>query len=258
LNDGDKSRQLLNEQPLVSVIIPAFNAGEFISETLNSVIAQAYVNLEIIVVDDGSTDDTAAIVNSFVLKDSRISMLRQNNSGVAAARNAGIHRCSGHFIAPLDADDICFPNRIAEQVLAMQAAGTETGVIYSWSVSIDGDSNLTGQVNACRYECDVAAEMLFSNIVGNASASLIRKECIDRVGEYDTLFYERDAQGCEDRDLYLRVAEQYQFSVVRQIHVGYRTSAQAMSCDHERMSRSHDVMIEKFRTRHPGMAVDGS
>jgi hypothetical protein len=110
---------------------------------------------------------------------------------------------------------------------------------------------LTGQVNASRYECDVAAEMLFSNIVGNASASLIRKECIDRVGEYDTLFYERDAQGCEDRDLYLRVAEQYQFSVVRQIHVGYRISAKAMSCDHERMSRSHDVMIEKFRTRHP-------
>ncbi len=251
MNDADKSNRWQSEVPLVSVVIPAFNASEFISETLESVIAQTYTNLQIIVVDDGSTDDTATIVNRYAEIDSRITMIRQDNAGVAAARNAGIHKSTGPLVVPLDADDTCFPDRIAEQAEAMRKSGPETGVIYSWSARIDVDSNLTDRINASRYEGDVVPELLFGNIVGNASASMIRRECFERVGDYDTSFFERDAQGCEDRDLYLRIAEHYRFTVVKKIHVGYRQTSQAMSCDHARMRRSHDVMVERLRARSP-------
>jgi glycosyltransferase involved in cell wall biosynthesis len=251
LSNADKSSQSQDGNPLVSVVIPAFNAGRHIQETLISVIGQTYENLEIVVVDDGSTDETARVVSSLAEKDSRITLIQQENAGVAAARNAGIRRSTGSLVLPLDADDICFPGRIVEQVEAMQAAGPDTGVVYSWSARINADSNLIGQVNASIYKGDVAAELLFGNIVGNASASLIRRECFKHVGYFDTSFYARDAQGCEDRDLYLRIAEHYQFSVVKKIHVGYRYTSQAMSGDHARMRRSHDVMVERLRARSP-------
>jgi glycosyltransferase involved in cell wall biosynthesis len=96
-------------QPLVSVIIPAYNAENFIAKTLESVLSQTYQNIEVLVVDDGSTDTTAEIVKSFVQKDSRVSLLQQSNAGVAAARNLAIEKSKGEYIAPIDADDIWYP-----------------------------------------------------------------------------------------------------------------------------------------------------
>ena len=216
-----------------------------------TVIAQTYRNLEIVVVDDGSTDNTGEIVKHFAERDARIFLIKQNNAGVAAARNTGISASHGELVAPLDADDICFLTRFAEQVEAFGMADASDSVIYSWSAGIDSESQLTGQVNACKFEGDVAAEMLFSNIVGNASAVLIPRECLERVGLYATEFVSQDAQGCEDRDLYLRMAEYFPFVVVRNIHVGYRNREFSMSSDHAQMSRSHDAMMRRFRCRFP-------
>ena len=102
----------MNQPPLVSVVIPAFNAGATLAQTIDSVLAQTYPRIEIIVVDDGSTDSTASILRPY---GTRIRNLHQANSGLAAARNLGCRAAQGEFIALLDADDLCLPERIAVQ-----------------------------------------------------------------------------------------------------------------------------------------------
>ena len=102
--------------PLVSVIVPAYNAGPFLAATLESVLDQTHRAFEVLVVDDGSTDETATIAAAYAVRDSRIRPLTQANAGVAAARNRGIAEARGEFIAPIDADDIWFPEFL-EQVL---------------------------------------------------------------------------------------------------------------------------------------------
>lgn len=104
----------MNEKPLVSIITPAYNAGVYIRDTIRSVLMQTYPNLEHIIIDDGSTDDTAEIVRAF--PDSRIIYLYQKNSGQSTARNAGIAAAKGKYIAFLDADDLFLPDKLFEQV----------------------------------------------------------------------------------------------------------------------------------------------
>src|ERR1700759_692275 len=103
---------LLMTEPLVSVITPAYNAGNFIHETIDSVIAQTYTNWELIIIDDGSTDNTAAIVKQYVVRDSRIKYLYQQNGKQGKARNNGMTHSSGTIIAFLDADDTWTPHKL--------------------------------------------------------------------------------------------------------------------------------------------------
>ena len=92
------------KHPLVSIIIPAYNAAQFIGQTLESILADTYTSIEIIVVNDGSKDDTQKIVASYAAKDSRITIINQNNGGVCRARNHGIEKSKGKYILPVDAD----------------------------------------------------------------------------------------------------------------------------------------------------------
>ena len=109
---------------LVSIITPCYNGGRFIAETINSVLAQTYKEWEMIIVDDGSSDDSAKIVKSFADKDERISLVSQENAGSAAARNNGIRRAKGRFIALLDADDLWDPDFLRQQLRFMKRKNT--------------------------------------------------------------------------------------------------------------------------------------
>lgn len=104
------------DAPLVSVIIPAYNADNFIAQTLESVLSQTYQNIEILVVDDGSTDTTPEIVKDFATKDSRVNLLQQSNAGVAVARNLAYLHSKGEYIAPIDADDIWYPQNLENKL----------------------------------------------------------------------------------------------------------------------------------------------
>ena len=90
-----------------------------------------------IVVDDGSSDATGAIVEEFVARDARFQLVRQSNAGVGAARNTAIRKARGKYIAPLDADDLWFPEKLEKQVACIEQCGDETGLVYCWSTSID-------------------------------------------------------------------------------------------------------------------------
>ena len=239
----------LHSTPLVSVIVPAYNAESTISKTLHSVVSQSYNNIEIIVVDDGSEDNTASVVRSFSRRESRIQLLQQPNLGVAKARNLGIENSSGEFIATIDADDLWFQQFIEKLVFCMKEAGPSVGLAYTWSLDIDEEDRFTEEFRASRIEGEAYATLLTHNFIGNASAGLIRRECLEKVGNYDSGFMQANAQGCEDWDLYLRIARCYLVRVVPEFLVGYRRAEYSMSAQHERMAKSHNYMLTRIRSQ---------
>ncbi len=245
----------LQTNPLVSVVVPAYNAEAFISKTLASICAQTYPTLEIWVVDDGSSDRTSDIVEALAQQDARIQLLRQPNQGVAAARNAGIRSAKGEFVAPIDADDLWSPDALHKLVAKFQTTSSRVGVIYTWSLDIDEYDRPIGTFHAAVVEGSVQKTLICHNFLGNASSTLIRKVCLERIGGYSSELKSCDAQGCEDWDLYLRLAEQYEFEVVPEFLVGYRKIAGGMSQDFGQMARSQQMMLETIQKKHPEIPV---
>lgn len=241
----------LNEFPMVSVVVPACNCQHFIKATLQSLINQSYPHLEIIVTDDGSRDQTAKIVKNATLKDKRIKLLQQTNKGVAAARNLAIRHSKGSFIAPVDADDICFPLKIAKLLDILQKAGTRCGLAYAWSININQYGSVIGQAPQSEFDGDVFEYLLLYNILNNGSSCLIRKKCFDVVGLYNTDFFTQKAQGCEDWDLYLRIAEKFEFKLVREFLTGYRKRKNSMSDNYKEMERSKKLLLRNQKMRTP-------
>jgi glycosyltransferase involved in cell wall biosynthesis len=236
---------------LVSVIVPAYNAAAFIAETLGSALAQTYRDIEVIVVDDGSTDNTAEIVKSIRSQDQRVRLLTQQNSGAAAARNYGIDQSRGALIAPLDADDLWRPDKLAKQVAVMRSSGPEVGMVYAWSASIDESGRVLPRIgNFARHEGDIFPFLVFHNFIGNGSAPLIRRDCVLDAGGYDTTLSARGGE-CEDLMLYLRIAERYKVILVPAILVGYRVRQHSLSSNAWRMRRGHELVLEAVRARHP-------
>ena len=237
--------------PLVSVIIPAYNAEAFIAETLESVLTQTYRHIEVLVVDDGSQDRTAEIVRKFADKDARVSQIQQANAGVVASRNRAIQLAKGELIAPLDADDIWMVDNLEKQVNCIQHADASVGVVYAWSFDIDEQSQPTGKFHAFTIEGSVYGTLLCHCFLSNASSSLIRKTCFEKSGLYRT---QKDLpQGCEDWDLYLRLAEFYEFKAVPSFLVGYRKHFNSMTNNAEVMARFLSLMWDSILDQYPKM-----
>src|SRR5689334_21674594 len=125
-----------DSEPLVSVVIPAYNAGSTIKATIISVLNQTLSDIEVLVIDDGSTDNTADIVAAFSDTDKRISIIRSVNQGVARARNLGIEKSRGQYIAFVDADDIWHQTKLEKQCAFLQQFPT-LGIVYCLSDRID-------------------------------------------------------------------------------------------------------------------------
>jgi glycosyltransferase involved in cell wall biosynthesis len=240
------------DRELVSVIVPAYNAAATLSETLASALAQSYKNLEVIVVDDGSADATAEIAAFFAERDSRVRLLRQSNAGVAAARNLAIVQAHGNYVAPLDADDLWHPEKIASQIATLRRGGPRVGVVYCWRRLIDVAGRVITEVRRpYPHEGNVLAAVLLGNIPGNGSVPLIRRACLLEIGGFDTSLRDQGAQGCEDLRLYLQLAERCDFALVPRFLVGYRATPRNMSSDPRRISRSEAIVLKEARRRHP-------
>jgi glycosyltransferase involved in cell wall biosynthesis len=241
---------------LVSVVIPAWNAAATIGETLDSVRAQTHQRLDIVVVDDGSTDRTLEIVRAHAAQDGRVRLLQQANAGVAAARNAGVAGALGEWIAPVDADDLWRPDKIERQLGALQRGGERVGLVYTWSMLIDEHSRILGRGPSGTAEGDAVRALCRSNIVGNGSSALMRRSAMQQAGGYDATLRQRRAQGCEDHKLYLAIAERWQFAVVPEYLTGYRQGSASMSSDVLQMWRSWQIVEAEVRQRHPQLAAD--
>jgi glycosyltransferase involved in cell wall biosynthesis len=241
------------QEPLVSVVVPAYNAASTIGETLLSVLSQTYRNLEVLVVDDGSTDETAAVVQSFTGRDQRVRLIQKPNGGVASARNAGIAASNGEFVAFIDADDLWHPTKIRKQVSVLVAGGPEMGLVYTAFRSIDSK----GLVVASSWNYAVDGWVPFRhfqvNLVGNGSAVLVRKSALEAVGGYATWLREANAEGCEDLLLQLRIARSYRFGTVPEYLVGYRKHPGNMSADVAQMTRSRMLVMKAAFAEYTGL-----
>jgi glycosyltransferase involved in cell wall biosynthesis len=224
--------------PLVSVVIPAFNASDTLQQTLHSVAAQTYRHLEIIVVDDGSVDHTAVIAQCFGQSDSRVQVIQKPNGGVASARNAGTRASSAEFVAFIDADDLWHPTKIAKQMALLTANGDDMALVYTPFRRIDVSGMVLGSSRNHRVDGWVVNRHFYVNFVGNGSSILVRKRVLQEIGGYSSTLLEANAQGCEDLLLQLRIALHYRFGTVPEYLVGYRLSPNNMSSNQERMLRS--------------------
>jgi glycosyltransferase involved in cell wall biosynthesis len=236
-------------EPLVSVVIPAYNAQRFIERTLASAIAQTHRNLEIIVIDDGSVDDTRTIVHRFVCKDDRIRILSIPNGGVAEARNVGIAEAAGDFVAFLDADDVWHPKKIQLQLASLTIGdGVGAAASYTFHRLIDVDDYVIGKSNETICNGYAFARLLYAKFVGNGSSLLVRRHAAVSVGGYEPTWALRGIGGCEDLDFELKIAAQYPIIATPYFLVGYRISPGNMSSDKLRMARAIIATVEHHIT----------
>lgn len=236
---------------LVSVVIPAYNAAATLDETLRSVRSQTHQTLEIIVVDDGSTDQTRLIAERHAANDHRVQVISQTNAGVAAARNAGWNRARSELIAFIDADDLWAPTKIERQVQAFLTGGKRVGLVYCWSVRINSLSEIIRIQNHATWEGDVLSRIVSNNFIGNGSAAMVRREALIHANGFDSKLRGAGAEGCEDLLAYYRIAERYHFAVVPEPLTGYRHLPQSMSSNRIRMLRSWLLVFDEMLVRHP-------
>lgn len=190
--------------PLVTVIIPAFNAQRFLAETLNSLLAQTYQQWEAIIIDDGSNDQTLAIAQEFAHNEPRLRVLTQANAGVSASRNAGMGIAEGEFIAFLDADDVWHPQKLERQV---QAACTQSvDFIYCCVSYHDVNGTLYYEPDWSPYLGALNGEEFFvrqyTSLFLLPSCVMVRKSLIEQCGGFDI-----SLRSAEDGELWLRLAQ---------------------------------------------------
>jgi glycosyltransferase involved in cell wall biosynthesis len=214
----------------VSVILPTYNRATLLGTAIESVLGQSFHDLELIVVDDGSTDDTETLVRRYRDSDERVRYLRQENRGISAAMNAGIRAASGQMIARIDSDDRWLPDLLETEVSILEAR-PEIGLVYSRGQWVDQDLNplstIVGQT--LHFPNDTLRSMLWSDATCSITV-VARRECFDRAGVFD-----ESLATSEDWDMWLRTAFHYDFVFVDRVlahvrrHEGNVTSAQVQS-----------------------------
>lgn len=250
---------------LVSVIIPAFNAEKFIVEALESVYRQTYRPIEVIVVDDGSQDLTAAVVGRFqqqVAADGKaegfvIRCIVQENGGPSRARNTGVKAASGEWIAFLDADDVWLPGKLGKQVSYLKSHPDVELVFGDMRIFDDKGVIVASAYGRYGYPaCDEEGRftqgferLIESNQIFTGTV-LVRKECLESVG----LFDESIRHG-EDYDMWLRLALTYSFGCIPDVMMNRRKHGDNLSAGEEHFYTSKLYILRKLQGN---PAVDGS
>jgi len=184
--------------PLVSVIIPAYNATRTLEATVRSALQQSVSDLEVVIVDDGSKDETFALASSFT--DPRIRVLRKPNGGVASARNVGIRAAQGKYVAILDSDDLWVPDKLEKQ-LAVLENGTGVYAVQSGAYFVNDDLEVLS-VRKCFPSRDALLEtLLFQNMPNNMSTLVIARHKFDEMGYFD-----EELEILEEWDMAIKVA----------------------------------------------------
>jgi glycosyltransferase involved in cell wall biosynthesis len=220
--------------PRVSVIIPAHNAARFVTETVESVLNQKHRDLEVIVVDDGSTDETAEVLRAF---GDRIVLRSQPNGGVARARNEGARVATGEWLAFLDADDLWLPDKLERQ---LGLADPSTSWIYSDRFNFGNCVDIPevqSEITAM-HEGDVFTALLTEGNFISSSTVIVRKEIFDRVGGYC-----ENLRGTEDWDLWIRVSERDPIRFCPRQLLRYRIHSGGISHNYDHMWRERRMVI---------------
>ena len=225
----------------MSVVIPTHNRSRWLRDAIESVLAQTWTKLELVVVDDASQDDTRETVASF--KDSRIRYFRnEKNSGVAATRNRGVRESLGSWIALLDDDDQWFPEKLAKQ-MALIDVSPRPGVIYSGALKVDRVQGTTTGMWRPTHRGNLSEPLRFGCSLGpGASTALISRECFDRVGLFD-----ENLPFAADYDLWIRIARFFPFEYVDEPLIRLGVHSQSLSYDWPNWTTKIPPLLEKYR-----------
>ncbi|MEO1429683.1 MAG: glycosyltransferase [Cyanobacteria bacterium J06633_8] len=221
----------------ISVVIPVFNGQVTIQETINSILNQTFKDIEIIVINDGSTDKTLEIVNQII--DSRIKLFSYPNAGLSASRNRGIELAKGEYISFIDADDLWTTDKLELQWKALQS-NPQADVAYSWTNYINESSQFIKSGRRIKANGDAFSKLLLTNFLENGSNPLIRKTALEKIGGFD-----ESLPAAEDKDMWLRLAANYKFICVEKAQILYRTSTTSMSTNLKRQELASLKVIER-------------
>jgi len=233
----------MSEHPLVSVVTASYNMEQYVCKAVDSVLGQDYPNIEIIVVNDGSTDDTRdrlAIYDN----DDRVTVIHQQNLGQTVAKNKGLAAARGEYVGFCDADNIWLPEKLTRQVPLLQSR-PKVGVVYGNIALIDGDGKPLPHPKTKRYSGRITAKLLVDNFV-TFNTTLVSRHLLEEVGGFD-----EDLRMAIDYDLWLRISLDHEFLYLDQPLVEYRIWGGQMS--HRTGERMDNFfrLLKKFLDAHP-------
>ena len=206
----------MSREPVVSVIMPAFNREKFIVESIRSVLSQSYKDFELIVIDDGSTDRTTAIASGF-LRDPRVKIIKnEKNLGIAYSRNKALQIARGTYIAPLDSDDIWLDKEKLRKQVEFLDENRDYAMLGGGIMHIDTDSKPIKKVLFPIYDSLIRNIILQYNPFAQSSL-LYRKSAALECGSYSTEY-----KICDDYDLWLKIGTKNKFTNIPQVLTGYR------------------------------------
>lgn len=228
----------IREMVIVSVVMPTFNRAEFLGEAVSSVLTQTFRELELLIVDDGSTDSTPELVSA--LRDSRIRYVRQEHRGVSAALNTGWRAAHGELIGRLDSDDRWLPELLATLVPPLHA-DANIALAYGRAQWMDPQGRLLPNVMGTneKFPGQTLKSLLYGDFV-TPMAVVIKKTCLETVGGYD-----ESLSANEDWDLWIRLAEKYRFAYADRVLAHYRVHSQNLT--HSRSEKNARVIQDRIR-----------
>jgi cellulose synthase/poly-beta-1,6-N-acetylglucosamine synthase-like glycosyltransferase len=230
--------------PKVDIIIPAYNAAKYLPSAIESVIAQTFDDWKILLVDDGSTDDTREVISSFADRlGERLQYIYQNNKGLPAARNTAIRNSTAEFLALLDADDVWLPSRLEESVKSFEGrpqCGLSYGMIRY--IDVEGKTSEWEDRRQKNAEGRIAAQIYMRKVNLPCPTVTFRRLCVAEVGLFDETM-----RATEDRDMWLRIALKYEVCFIERVIAHYRLSPTSMSTDLNRMLTAQLKFVEKHR-----------
>ncbi|MBI2721824.1 MAG: glycosyltransferase [Bacteroidetes bacterium] len=225
--------------PETSIIVPLFNAQSYIDETILSVLKQEYINWELIIVDDGSVDKSADKVNAY-LYDTRIKYCYQTNQGVSSARNHGLIKAKGKYVAFLDADDVWLPDNLKEKIAVLE--NRDVDWVFSDMGLIGRDSVFTGTIQRGT-DIDILSHYLLWDrpvVPGPCSNIVIKKKCFEGGLKFDTSF-----STAADQDFCFNLSSKYKGKRIPKPLWNYRVLEQSMSRNVNVMEKDHIAVYRK-------------
>lgn len=227
---------------LVSTIIPVYDGERFLSEALDSALAQTYPYNEIIVVDDGSTDSSGAIADRYArLHPRAIRVIHQANRGTGAARNTAIEAAHGSYIAMLDQDDIWLPSHLAEAIHVLEREPS-IGLVHANIQAFDSAVH-PPPIRSWQPNDDAFTKLLLRRGHISCLTVVFRRELVDAVGPFDPAFYRL---GNDDRDMWLRIAKVAGVHYINSVHAHWRRHDNNQSSNYEKMRQGQLLLVERY------------
>lgn len=231
---------------LVSVVMPTYNRADFIEQAIDSVLEQSYKNIELFVIDDGSTDGTKVLLDKYE-SDPRFNYIYQPNQGQSVARNHGIKLSSGEYLSFVDSDNAWFLDKL-EKLVTVAESHAGFDIFYGDGVSIDVNGDEITRLNMPRFSGKITKHLLQDNCV-SFNTTLVRKKCFDEMGGFN----EKD-RFAEDYELWLRFSTRYQFMYIPELLAYYRVMEDQISSDKETRFASNKALVEMFLEKFPDAA----